>query len=380
MKYAAEGYRVAVVGAASLLGKELLAVLKERQFPIARLVTPDALDEAEPDLPVLDLSGEGDIGITDANVGENELDFAFLAGPLPTASKKTGEADALTFLQSSRQLATAEHCKVIDLRECLVGESGGIVRIPSLERRDAARADHKTGIPSIVMRHASGAEREEERPSKYFISAHPATIVISTILLRLTSRFPAESVVVHMFGAASEIGSQAIEELQKQTLSLLSFQKIPQSVFGMQLAFNLLPRFGRGRKTPMADLESRIQAELTNYVGQRVPMPAVRAIQAPVFHSLAYSFYFQLVQPAPVEALTQALAGRPIDMRKATETAPTQVEAAGSGEIMVDAPVPDASHPAGVWIWAAADNLRLAALNAVEIAESLIEEKLAQVH
>ena len=52
------GFRVAVVGSASLLGKELLAVLKERRFPITRLVTPDALDEAEPDLPVLDLTGD----------------------------------------------------------------------------------------------------------------------------------------------------------------------------------------------------------------------------------------------------------------------------------------------------------------------------------
>lgn len=359
MKPADTGYRVAVVGSASLLGKELLAVLKERRFPITRLVTPDALDEAEPDLPVLDLTGAGDIEITEAEVGEADLDFAFLAGPLPPApDKMTEEAGGLFFLQSSKRLAAATRCKVIDLRETLAGESGGVLRIASLERHDAAKAQRDVSIPS-----------------GFSISAHPATIVISTIVLRLVARFPVASVVAHVFGPASEIGSQAIEELQKQTLSLLSFQKIPQSVFGAQLAFNLLPRFGRGRKTAMADLESRIQAELKSYLGQRAPLPALRSIQAPVFHSTAYSLYVQLAQPAAQEALTRALAGDPIHVRKASEQAPSQVDVAGSDEIIVDTPVPDACNPAGVWIWAAADNLRLAALNAVEIAEQLTGEK-----
>lgn len=212
-------------------------------------------------------------------------------------------------------------------------------------------------------------------PSRFFVSPHPATIVISTILLRLASRFPVENVVAHVFGPASEMGSQAIEELQKQTSNLLSFQKIPQAVFGAQLAFNLLPRFSRGRKAHAADLETRIREELTRYLGQRAPVPALRSIHAPVFHSMAYSLYVQLAQPAAPEALTQVLAGDPIHVRKPSEQAASQVEAAGSDEILVDALHSDARHPAGVWIWAAADNLRLAAVNAVEIADSLIGER-----
>lgn len=365
MKPAAEGYRVAVVGSASLLGKELLAVLKERQFSISRLVTPDVLDDSEPDLPILDLSGDGEAGIPEENVDEADLDFAFLAGPLHRASKKAaGEAGASSFLQSAKQLAAATHCKVIDLRETLAGESGGVLRIPSLERHDGARADR--------------AERGGA-PSRFFVSPHPATIVISTILLRLASRFPVENVVAHVFGPASEMGSQAIEELQKQTSNLLSFQKIPQAVFGAQLAFNLLPRFGRGRKAHAADLETRIREELTRYLGQRAPVPALRSIHAPVFHSTACSLYVQLAQPAAPEALTQVLAGDPIHVRKPSEQAASQVEAAGSDEILVDAPHSDARHAAGVWIWAAADNLRLAAVNAVEIADSWIGDKPAPV-
>ena len=364
MKPAAGGFRVAVIGSASLLGKELLAVLRERHFPVATLITPDALDEAEPDLPVLDLSGGGEAGIPEANVSEADVDFAFLAGPLRAgAQKAASEAGALPFLQSAQQLAAATHCKVIDLRQCLAGESGGVLSIPSLDQHAGARGGHEAGMAS-----------------RFFISAHPSTILLSTILLRLASRVDVKSAVAQVFGAVSEIGAQAIEELQKQTSNLLSFQKIPQSVFGAQLAFNLLPRLGRGRKAAAADLESRVQKELANYLGQRLPLPALRFIHAPVFHSMACSLYVELVLPATPEALAQALAGGPIHIRKGSEQPPSQVEASGSSEILVDAITADAAHPAGVWIWAVADNLRLAAANAVEIAERLRGEQPPQVH
>jgi len=59
MKPGQEGYRVAVVGASSLLGKELLGVLEERQFPVSRLVTFDS-EEDEPELPIIDLRAASD--------------------------------------------------------------------------------------------------------------------------------------------------------------------------------------------------------------------------------------------------------------------------------------------------------------------------------
>lgn len=234
MRPATGGYRVAVIGSASLLGKELVAVLNERRFPVSRLVTPDALADPEPDLPVLDLSGEPEGVIIETNIAEADLDFVFLAGPLHSGPKKAGAAAGpSSFLESAGQLASAAHCKVIDLRQNLAGEAGGVLSIPSLDRNLGLRAG-----------------RKDESAPRFFISPHPATIVISALLLRLASRFPVASAVAHVFGAVSEIGSTAIEELQKQTLNLLSFQKIPQAVFGAQLAFNLLPRIGRGRKAP----------------------------------------------------------------------------------------------------------------------------------
>ena len=56
MKRDTQGYRVAVVGASSLLGKELLTVLEERGFPVARLITLGPGEE-DPELPIVDLDG-----------------------------------------------------------------------------------------------------------------------------------------------------------------------------------------------------------------------------------------------------------------------------------------------------------------------------------
>jgi aspartate-semialdehyde dehydrogenase len=356
MKTTAGGYRVAVIGASSLRGKELLAVLDERNFPISRLITPGVLDDSEPELPVLDLGGGLDAAVAETDVGESDLDFVFLAGPIRNSARKepAETVDDSSFLQSTRRLAAATRCKVIDLSDCLAGESGGGLSVPFLSR---------SGI--------SDARPGETITPRFSISAHSATIVIGAIILRLAQRFPVKSVVAQVFQPVSEMGSQAIDELQKQTLNLLSFQKIPQTVFGAQLAFNLLPRLGRHRGNSVKGFGSQLQSELATLLGPSLPVPALGILYAPVFHSLGCLLYFEIDPPATLEALTQGLAGEPISIRKASEAPPTQVDVTGSSDIVVDVLTPDGIHPGGVWIWAAADNLRLTAVNAVEIAEGL---------
>lgn len=351
MRPAKQGYGVAVVGASSLLGKELIAVLKEREFPVARLVTFEA-DKEEPDLPIVDLTEHSQVTVADEDMSDAELDFAFLARNPRSTLKKSAERSEPAFLRQSGE----GHCLVIDLEGSMAARPGGVPSIPSLERDELS-----------APRAASGP--------KVFVSAHPATIVLSHLLLRLAARFELKSAVAQVFGPVSEIGSQAVEELQKQTVNLLSFQKIPRSVFGAQLAFNLLPRLGRAQSGPFGELETRIRRQLRTYLGERAPVPALRLFQVPVFYALSFSLYVEMAERASPEAVAQALAGEPLRVRRASERAPTQVDVAGSSEILVDAITADPDHPAGAWIWAVADNMRLAALNAVEIAETLSAAK-----
>jgi aspartate-semialdehyde dehydrogenase len=355
MKPGKEGFRVAVVGASSLLGKELVAVLGEGKFPVSRLVT-FSTDEDEPELPIIDLSAESQISVQDADVNEAELDFAFLAAPL---------RELPTFLRSWREQASTPHCLVIDL----IGEGLGGVAVGS--EPAAAPPAQQVKVP-FLDRLFPGAGVESD-PAQVFVSAHPAVIVISSLLLRLAARFPYQTAVAQVFGSASESGSRGVEELQKQTMNLLSFQKIPRQVFGAQLAFNLLPRLGHAGTGEAAGLEARLGRQLHQYLGERVPRPALRWFQAPAFYSLGVSLYVETCETVAPEAAAAALAGEHVRVRRSTQDAPTLIEVTGSSDILVDRIVSDAARPTGLWLWAVADNLRLAAANAVEIAASLRE-------
>jgi len=100
-------------------------------------------------------------------------------------------------------------------------------------------------------------------------------------------------------------------------------------------------------------------------------VPALRLLQVPVFHSLAVSLFVETSQPAAPEKVGEALRGERVELRRRSQDSPTPVEVAGSDRILVDSVTADPDHPTGLWIWAVADNLRLAAVNAVEVAESL---------
>ena len=350
MKTSPAGYRVAVVGASSLLGKELLNVLGERHFPFSRLVT-FADEEDEPELPILDLSDGPPTSTLDENVTASELDFAFIAARSPRMP---------AFLDLSPSSQGPAPCFVIDLRSEAPAEETleppvprSIVRVPFLERSFPVR------------------ETGEGAAARVYVAARPATIVISTLLLRLGAQFLVKRAVAHVFASASETGSHGIEELQKQTVNLLSFQKIPRKVFGAQLAFNLLSRPSGTSGSELVALENVLRRQLQEYLQGRAPLPALRLLQVPVFHSLAVSLFVETDPAATPEEAGEALRGEKIDLRRRAQDSPTPVEVAGSDKILVDSVTGDPDHPGGLWIWAVADNLRLAAVNAVEIAESL---------
>jgi aspartate-semialdehyde dehydrogenase len=346
MKPAARGYRVAVIGASSLLGKELLNILEERKFPISRLVTFED-DEDEQALPIVDLTERSQAIVADEDVHEGELDFAFLtAGPSVT---RPVFLQRVLKAQDGKQPAEPHHCVVVDLDNNLTGADSRVLFLDRAER----------GFGSPARPRVIGAP-------------HPVTIIISSLLLPLADLVPLKGAVAQVFMPASEIGPRAIEELQSQTVNLLSFQKAPQAVFGAQIAFNMLPRIGRRTRGSRQHLEDRLRSELRQHLGDRAPLPALRLLQAPVFYSLALSLYVETSHPVAAEKLRQALTGERVRLRRYSEQAPSQVEVTGQSGILLDAISIDGGHPDGVWIWAAVDDLRLAAENAVEIAESLI--------
>ncbi len=345
------GLRVIVIGASSLLGKELLTVLNERGFPISSLKSVED-PGGEPELPLIDFSKGGPEALDNLAEIPSNFDFAFVAAP----NQRLG--NWLEHLNNSPQ-NSANPRVVIDLSSRAPEEEGSDLRIPFLDPPPSSDQDRSA--------------RQEPRR---IVSPHAATIMVSALMVRLAAHFPIRSAVGHLYSPASEIGSRAIDELQRQTVNLLSFQKVPQEIFGGQLAFNLLPRLGTPAEQA-APIESRVRSQLQAYLQNRAPWPAVRLLQVPVFYSMALSLYVETEDRVAPADLVAALDGRPLRIRRGSQKPPSQVEAAGSNEILVDAIEPDSTCPEGIWLWAVADNLRLAALNAAQIAESLIERRQA---
>jgi aspartate-semialdehyde dehydrogenase len=97
-------------------------------------------------------------------------------------------------------------------------------------------------------------------------------------------------------------------------------------------------------------------------------MPSIRLIQAPVFHGHSVSLWAEFESNPGVGAIEQALASAHIDVRGADVEAPNVVGMAGQSGIAVGAIAADRNDARAAWFWVAADNLRIAAENAVAVA------------
>lgn len=363
MRSASRDSRVAMVGASSLLGKEILNVLKERGFPASQ-VSELSAEGGAPEIPILDVDEEPLPLVQDESREVGEYDFIFLASRAQSAEGKRWlherfEKSAETAPAGGRG---AGHW-VIDAAGCVsTAMKGRALSVPSLDPRQ----------DNLVRAASEG--------SRLFASPHAAAIVISQLLLRLAASLSVQRAVVEVFNPASELGPEAIDELQKQTVSLLSFQQFSQDFFGAQTAFNMIPRLGGEGRESFLDLEERIRQELKQILTGQAP--AVRLVQSPVFYSLAFSLYVETAHGLTAAKVEQALAGAGtgarVQLLRASQPAPSPVEAQGSSVILVDPIVLDRDRPGAFWLWAMADNLRLTAENAVEIAEALQKLKYLQ--
>jgi aspartate-semialdehyde dehydrogenase len=217
----------------------------------------------------------------------------------------------------------------------------------------------------------------DAREAAVHVIAHPAAIAIALFLRRLQTHDPIRRSIVHVFAPASEQGSRGVEELQQQTVSLLSFKQLPKAVFDAQAAFTMLARYGEEAPAALEDSELRIERHLATLLdlpgdGEGAPMPSLRVIHAPVFHGLSFSAWVQFDGNPGVDALENGLSMDSIDVRDADTEPPDNVGQAGQSGISVGAILPDRNDAEAVWFWFVADNLRLAAENAVAVVRELV--------
>jgi aspartate-semialdehyde dehydrogenase len=243
----------------------------------------------------------------------------------------------------------------------------------ALEERPGARLRAPSAEPSLGSTSPAGSAAPLNRAQ---VIAHPAAIALTMLLVRLSKVAPLRGSVIHIFEPASERGQQGLDELQQQTVAVLSFKKLKTDVFDAQLGFNLLARYGEEAVEPLENIEQRVERHLASLLASwpGIPMPSLRVIQAPVFHGHSFSVWVEF-ETTPdtgglAEKLGRELARQDVDVRP--DDPPTNAGIAGHSGISVGAISADPNNSRACWLWMVADNLRLAAENSVAVAREVL--------
>jgi aspartate-semialdehyde dehydrogenase len=320
--------KVALVGAETLLGKELREVLESRVGHVA--------------ISAFSANGEDQTGEEGEEVYVDPLSAGMLNGA--TAILVAGNAEGAE-KAAALVKAAGERPPLIDCTGHFGTHPEARIIAPLL---GDARADGKWLL----------------------VIAHPAASALALVLARLAKYGQIRRALAHVFEPASERGKGGISELHQQTTSLLSFKPLDKVVFDAQLSFNLLSQYGEDAPVKLLAVEQRIERDLaTILAGQpaALPMPSLRLIQAPVFHGYGISLWVEFAGNADAVAIGESLASAQIEVRGQTEEPPNGVGVAGqSGLITGDIRV-DSNNARAAWIWIVADNLRLIADDAADV-------------
>ena len=331
----AKPYRVAIVGAASLRGKEVAEVLNDRNFPA---VDVKLLDDDEA-LGQLETMGDEVTFIQRVRTEQfDHLDFTFFASDQSSTRKSW---------KTARDAGSA----IVDLSYALEDEPTATIRSPWVERQ--------LGQTPVL----------ELQPGPCVV-AHPAAVGLALLVSRAQKAGKIRRVICAVLEPASEHGQKGMDELHEQTVNLLSFQELPKTVFDTQIAFNLAESYGPNALPTLQSVKQRVLKHYQRIAGPEAVPPSIQLIQAPIFHGHAFSIYLEMEQSVALGDLSQALAGEHVTVARQAEDSPSNVNAAGQEDILVSL-TRDENYPNGVWIWAAADNLRIAAVSAVECAETM---------
>lgn len=334
-----EAVRIAIAGASSLLGKELSAWLEESNFPA---VDVRLVDEEFVAGTLTESGGEPAVIETVSEDSFERVRFAFFTGS-PDFSRRHAEE------------ARRAGAVVIDL-------SGGLGADPKAR-------PWITSLDPVLASPAESAMRSQPQ-SLFVVPSAPADAAISISAALAPAGL--ERLAVTVLQPVSEHGPEAIEELESQVVKLLSFQPISQIVFDAQVGFNLLSSYGPESRLKLAGARARISEESRRYLTGRAPVPAVMLVQAPVFYSHAFTVYAEFKSAPSLEDLAARLQSAGLKVARAKDESPTNVNVVGEARPVLRQPERDPSIETGVWLWGAADNLRVPAATAVAIAEKLL--------
>lgn len=337
------GYRIAVVGATGNVGREMLNILAEREFPLSDIVA---------------LASRKSLG-TECSFGDETLKTLDL-----DTFDFTGWDIAFFAIGSE---ATKKYAPLAARAGCVV-----------IDNSSLHRYDHDVPLivpevnPDAVMGYA-----------KRNIISNPncSTAQMVVALKPLHDRATIRRVVVSTYQSVSGTGKEAMDELWNQTKGIfVPGQEVEPSVYPKQIAFNVIPHIDVFLEDGTTKEEWKMVAETKKILDPKIKLTAT-CVRVPVFvgHSEAINIEFEehLDEAEARDILRESPGVMVVDKREAGGYI-TPVDCVGDYATYVSRIRQDSTIDNGINLWCVSDNLRKgAALNAVQIAELLVRRVLA---
>ena len=333
-------YKIAVIGATGNVGREMLKTLIQRQFPISEVVA---------------LASTRSIG-TEVSFGDGTLKVKALEY---YDFKGTDIA-----LMSAGGTIAKEWAPKIAAQGCLV-----------IDNSSAFRMDRQ--VPLVVPE--VNPDALNDIPKGIIANPNCSTAQLVVALKPLHDLFTIKRVVVSTYQSVSGAGKEGMDELFTQTRAVFVADPIAPGKFTKQIAFNVIPHIDVFLDSGVTKEEWKMAVETQKILDPDIQLTAT-CVRVPVFlgHSEAVNIEFE--KPVTAEQARAALRAAPgvmvVDKREDGGYV-TPIECAGEDATFVSRIRKDPTIENGLNMWIVSDNLRKgAALNAVQIAETLIKRNL----
>lgn len=335
-----QAYRVAILGATGAVGAELITLLEERNFPLSTL--------------------------------------KLLASP-----RSAGQT--LMFKGETLQVEEVSEAALQNVDIVLASAGGSVSKAwaPKAVKAGAVVVDNSSAyrmdpqVPLIVPEVNPDAVTQHQG-----IIANPncTTILMNVVVWPLHQLQPVQRILAATYQSASGAGARAMEEVKVQAQAILNGDKPPTEIFPYPLAFNLFPHNSDLNANGYCTEEMKMVQETRKIFNAPDLRVSVTCVRVPVLRAHSEAINLEFSQPFPIEKARSILQNSPgvklVEDWQANYF-PMPIDASGQDDVLVGRIRQDISHTNGLELWLSGDQIRKgAALNAVQIAELLVERQL----
>lgn len=331
--------KVAIVGTSGAVGQEFLRVLEERNFPLDELV---------------------------------------LFGSARSAGKEyTFKGKKLVV----KELKHNDDFKDIDIALTSAGGSTSKEFAETITKHGAVMIDNSSAfrmddnVPLVVPE--VNAEAAKNRPRNIIANPNCTTIQMVVCLQPIEEISHIKKVHVATYQAASGAGAAAMDELVEQTKQLVNGEEPTIDKFAHQLAFNIIPQVDVFTDNDYTKEEMKMFNETRKIMNSDVSVSST-CVRIPVMRNHSEAIWVETEKPIAVEEAKAAFKNAPgVSLYEDNTTYPMPLGSASEDDIFVGRVRKDLATENGLTFWCVGDQIKKgAALNAVQIAEYLVENKL----